>query len=217
MAHPKSKSPRQAITLHPNPNPLPGKVPAALQQLADSQGQPIRLMTPEGTAIINPTTTTHKGNITMAQAPTSNKNPNPTKPTLAPKPTNGSTPDTAAKPKKEKRSRVSWVSPTDPSYVVRSFKAVTDKLGAPSDHKGQKMIEKAPGVFGQRRDPAEKAAREASKVQAKAAYDAMTDEQKMAHAKSKREAKQAATAAKAAADRAELKRQIMAEIAAGTL
>ncbi len=154
----------------------------------------------------------------MAQAPTTTtKNPVPSKPNGNGAPKSAAAADPAKAEKKVKRARVSWVSPTDPTYVVRSFKAVTDKLGAPSDHKGQKMIEKAPGVFGQKRDPAEKAARDAAKAASKAAFDAMSDQEKLAYSKSKREAKQAENASKRAAERAVLVAQIKAEIAAGKL
>ena len=140
-------------------------------------------------------------------------------------PSNGSKPPVqesrADKPKGEKkvkRLRIRWASVTQPDYWVRSYKDITDKYGAPRDHKGVEMVPKAAVPFGgQKADPAVKAAREAAKQAEKAAYAALSDEQKVAHARAKREAKQAEKAAQAAAEKAALVAQIRAEIAAGTL
>lgn len=159
--------------------------------------------------------------ITMAQnpTPTAPKNPAP-KTHSAVVAANGATPAPRAPAdpgKKAARARVSWVSTKDPVYVVRSFKVVTDRLGPPSDPWGNKMVEKAPGVFGQPADPAAKAAREAAKLAKKAEYDAMTDDQKVAFATAERTARQTAKAAKKKAEYDAIAAQIRAEIAAGKL
>lgn len=155
------------------------------------------------------------------------QNPTPRTPTTstskpanggpAAKPPNGATAAPAAK--KEKRPRVRWVSTTPglEGLWVRSYKDVTDKFGAPLDPKGNVMVAKAGVPFGQPADPAAKAARLAAKEAEKARIAAMSDEDKFAFAKSKREAKQAETAKKRQQEREALVAQIKAEIAAGKL
>ncbi len=145
------------------------------------------------------------------------------KPTTAPAPTgNGApkaaaAPSDAAKPAKAKKARVRWVSTKNPAYWVRSFKDVTDKYGAPKGPDGEEMVAKAGVPFGGVRDPGAKAARLAAKEAEKARVAAMSDADKLAYAKAKREEKQKTQAAKADADRAALVAQIKAEIAAGKL
>lgn len=167
----------------------------------------------------NPSPNTSKEDTNMAQNPT----PRPAATPNQNKPTNGATPPadgkTAAPAKvKSKRIRVRWVSEQIPGFWVRSYQDVTDKHGAPLDPKGNKMVAKAGVPFGTRTsDPAAKAEREAAKAAEAARYAALSDEQKVAEAKTKREAKQVAKAAKALQERKELEAQIRAEIAAGKL
>ncbi len=171
----------------------------------------------------NATTQTKKADITMAKHPDpkhpSNKPSNGPQ-TQSAKPSNGSPqshPDNKGdKPKKSKKARVRWVSTTEPGFWVRSFKDVTDKFGAPKDHNGVAMIAKIGVPFGQV-DPAAKAAKLAAKAAEEARKAAMTDEEKLAFARQKREAAQATKAAKQKAEYEQLVAQVKADIAAGRL
>lgn len=166
---------------------------------------------------------TKKDIKTMAQAPT--KTPTTPAPSNkgAPAPANGAkttvAADGAAKPekKKNKRPRLRWVSSKDPSFWVRSYKDVTDKHGAPKDPWGGDMVVRAGQAFGAPRDPAAKAARLAAKEAEAKRLASMTDAEKLAFAKTKREEKQAAKATKVAAEREAMVAQIKADIAAGRL
>jgi hypothetical protein len=124
----------------------------------------------------------------------------------------------AAKPtKKVTRAKVRLVS-ENPKYEglwVRAFVDVIEAHGVPLDPGGKAMVPgKAPrgGLSAEQR-----AARKAEKEAEKAKFDAMSDEEKLAFAKAKREAKKAKREAKKAAERNALIAQIKAEIKAGTI
>lgn len=151
-------------------------------------------------------------NKSMSTTKTPNSNQKPNKPSTPPPPAPADAAKSAdGKEKKEpKRPRVRWVSPKDPTFWVRSYKDVTDKHGAPKDPWGNTMEAKAGGGGG---GANLKAAREAEKAK----MAAMTDEQKLAYAKTKREEKAAAKAAKKLAERNALIEQLKKEIAEGKI
>lgn len=122
---------------------------------------------------------------------------------------------TAATSKKAKRAKVRLVSTTIQGLWVRAFVDVVEKYGFPLDPNGERMVPGKAPAFGLTAEQRE--ARVAAKAAEKARFEAMSDEEKLAYAKQKREAKQAATAAKKAAERDQLIAQIKAEIQAGKL
>lgn len=157
----------------------------------------------------------------------------PTKPTTAPtKPTapNGGakppTPPTGAAPtagadapkgeekaKKEKRAKARYQSTGIPGYTVRVYKDLVEKYGVPCDPKGAAMV-LATGPAASA-DPSARAQRKAAKEAEKEKMAKMTDDEKMAYARQKREAKAAEKAAKAKADYDKLVAQVKADVAAG--
>ena len=152
-------------------------------------------------------------------SPVAPANKGATPPANGAKPTASAAPGDAAKPekKKNKRPRLRWVSSKDATFWVRSYKDVTDKHGAPKDPWGGDMVVRAGQAFGAPRDPAAKAARAAAKEAEAKRLASMTDAEKLAFAKEKREQKQTAKAAKVAAEREAMVAQIKADIAAGRL
>jgi len=184
-------------------------------------------------ATINQFAKTHnvKVGTTMAQNPAPQKSA-PSKPQTAPA-SNGAKPAPAApaasastaeegkgeKAKKEKRPRVSLVSPKEPKFVVRMFKVDVDKFGIPKDPWGNelKVRESQPFGGGRKLSDEEKAARQAAKDAEKKRKESMSDEERIAEAKKKREEKQAAKQAKVETERADILKQLMADIAAGKI
>ena len=157
---------------------------------------------------------------------TSNKTPNngknassnkpaPTPPAAKTETTNGAKAEDSGKAKKEKRPRVRWVSPKDPSFWVRSYKDVTDKHGAPKDPWGNAMEAKAAVAFGL--TPEEREARKAAKEAEKARLDSMSPEEKLAFTQKRREERAAKRTAKKEAERLAMIEQIKKEIAEGKL
>jgi len=140
-----------------------------------------------------------EGPKTMAQAPQNHKqtpNKPATPPPAAPAAAKAATPADAPKgedkPAKTKRAKLRWVSTKDGSFWVRSFKDVTDKHGAPKDPWGNEMVVKAGQAFGKKLTDEEKAARAEAKAAEAKRKEAMTDEERLAEAKAKREMKQKA-------------------------
>lgn len=117
--------------------------------------------------------------------------------------------------KKPKRAKYRLVSTTIPGLWCRVFVDVVEKHGYPQDPNGVKMVPGKASSFGLSEEV--KAARLAAKAAEEAAKASMSDEEKLAYAKAKREVRQAEQAAKKAAERAALIASIKAEIAAGNL
>lgn len=171
----------------------------------------VKAASAEAANVTQPSADNTKGTdmSTTKSAPASTKNTGNT--TKAPTPPAGGEKTAASGEKKEpKRPRVRWVSPKDPTFWVRSYKDVTDKHGAPMDPWGNKMEVKVGGGGGGGNLAA---AREAEKAK----LAAMTDEQKLAYAKDKREAKKKAKDAKKAQERDALIAQLKKEIAEGKI
>jgi len=115
---------------------------------------------------------------------------------------------------KVKRAKVRLVDPENPSLWVRAYVDVIEQFGVPLTPSGQQMV---PGKAQRGLTDEERARRQAEKEAEKAKFDSMSDEEKLAYAKAKREERAARRAAKKAAEREALIAQIKAEIAAGNL
>lgn len=170
------------------------------------------------TATVKPSTTSSK--------PTNGAKP-AAKPTEA-KPTGDAKPTDAADaavatdakpedkaPRADKDPRVKFYSTkADTDYSVRIRESVLGKHGAPMDPWGVPMVQRAagaPGTGGEKSNSG-KAAREAAKAAEVALLAGMTDEQKLAYAKAKREKDAAEKADKKKAEREALKAQLRKEI-----
>lgn len=168
-----------------------------------------------------------------ATKPTSNVRQDAAAPAPAAKPT--AAPATAATPStppaelpagysvgkngKVVRNLTRFVSKSVPGFRAMVWADLVAKYGNPRDPKGEEMIVgKAPSSGGfTKLSPEQKAEREAAKLAEKAKFDAMTDEQKLAHAKAKREAQATARNAKKEAEKAAMVEAIKAEIKAGKI
>lgn len=192
---------------------LTGGIPVSANNVSNKKDTKTMAQDPKNQSSKSaPTPGTNKAPTATSATPATNGSAK----TATTAPTGGSD---AAKPekKKNKRPRLRWVSAKDPSFWVRSYKDVTDKHGAPKDPWGGDMVVRAGQAFGAPRDPAAKAARLAAKEAEAKRLASMTDAEKLAFAKEKREQKQAAKAAKVAAEREAMVAQIKADIAAGRL
>lgn len=137
-------------------------------------------------------------------APKTARNTTTTKPEATP----------AETPKKEKRARVRLASKTLDGFWVRAFKDIVDQFGMPKGPDGEPLhVVVARGGMSAE----ERSRRTAEKAAEKAKFDSMSDEDKLAFAKAKREANQAKRADKKQRERDELIAQIRAEIKAGTI
>lgn len=99
-----------------------------------------------------------------------------------------------------------FYSAVEPTYTFRILKEYVEQFGPP-EHGGKPM------VLGS--DPARRANRSADKEAEKARLAAMSDEEKMAYAKQKREERKQSKDAKKKAEREELLAQLRREIAEG--
>lgn len=119
------------------------------------------------------------------------------------------------KEKKAPRQRVRLVSTTIPGMWCRMFVDVVEKHGAPYDANGVQMVPGKAPALGLSSE--QKAARKAEKEAEKQRLASMSDEEKLAYAKEKREKRQAESSAKKAREREDLIAHLKAEIAAGRL
>ena len=138
------------------------------------------------------------------------------KPAAEAKGTNGSPVQAAPAPKKKepKRAKVRLVSTTIPGLWVRAFCDVVEKYGVPLDPNGVKMI---PGMAPRGLTAEQRLARQQQKEAEKARLANMSDDEKLAYARERREERQAQRAAKKQAERNALIAEIKAQIAAGEL
>lgn len=165
-----------------------------------------------------------EGPKTMAQqtqpqktAPAKPQTPPPAAPAAK---TNGAASADATKgdkPAKTKRAKLRWVSTKDGSFWVRSFKDVTDKHGAPKDPWGVEMVVKAGQAFGKKLTDEEKAARATQKEAEKKRKESMSDEERLAEAKAKRETKQKSKQEAVEKNRADILAQLLADMEAGKI
>lgn len=124
----------------------------------------------------------------MATPTTSNQKPANQKPAPAvtkPATTKPTTTTEEGKSKKSKKERVRLVSSTNPNFWVRAYKEVIEKHGMPRGPSGEEMVVKAFTPIAKLSDE-EKAARAKAKEAAKAAFEAMSPEQKAEFAAKRR-------------------------------
>lgn len=134
----------------------------------------------------------------------------PVAPTAAVAPANGE-----PKKAKEKRAKVRLISKTIPGLWVRAFVDVIQKFGVPKDPNGEEMVPGSAPRFGMTAEERER--RKGEKEAEKIRFEAMSEEEKLAYAKTKREERSNKKAAKKAAEREALIAQLKAEMAAGKL
>lgn len=159
--------------------------------------------------IVNPNKNTKKESTNMATPNTPKQNQNTKTPATTAAKAAASEPKKSDADKKRRETKVRLYSQVAPEFYVRVFQSFIDKHGIP-EHGGKPMQAKA-GESGAAKGSAKKAEREAEKAK----LAAMSDEEKLAYAKTKREQKKTQKEAKKNAERDALIAQLKAEIAAG--
>lgn len=176
----------------------------------------------------NPSTGTVKPATKPATAPTATTAKPPATPTPAAKPVAPAATaapadadkvaDKADKPERKPSDnpRLVFMSTKENGYHARVRQSLVMTYGIPKDPWGVEMVPAVAGtgVAGPKSVGGGKAEREAAKEAEKALMANMTDEQKLAHAKAKREAQQKEKETKKNAERAKLKAELLAEIEA---
>lgn len=155
----------------------------------------------------------------MAISKPENKKPETAKPATTAKPetakpaNNGAATTEDAKPKKDKKVRLRFVSKSISGYWVRILESSFKSHGAPRDPKGEEMELKAfaPGGLSKEERETRKAQKEADKALEKQRFDAMSDDEKVAYARKKREEKQAKRNEKKSKERDKLMAEVQAE------
>lgn len=135
--------------------------------------------------------------------------------------TTAANPAAAPKPKKAKRQRVRLVSKTIAGLWVRMFVDVLEKHGAPYDKNGDQLVpatSPAPafGLSAEERAK-RKLEKETAKAAEKAAFEALSPEEKLAFAEKQRTERQAAKAAKKAKEREAMIAEVKAMIERGEI